>query len=196
MFLKSTTFLLFLSLLFIRCSENNNISTPDNYFEIDGGRYSISDAGLTDFGRDPTTSLYEGHFLVVVFITQGIRFDQDSNGDLLLKGAGALMGLVTCSNTENRLEDGTYFVNLRPPYAVRDLAVGFYTTDFDQNKVEGRYFDYEGTALLSGKMTVSHRQEVTIIQMDLLNENGKKIRSYYEGELDLLTYNYIPKIFD
>ena len=62
--------------------------------------------------------------------------------------------------------------------------------------MEGRYFDYEGTALLSGKMTVSHRQEVTIIQMDLLNENGKKIRSYYEGELDLLTYNYIPKIFD
>jgi hypothetical protein len=182
-------------LIFSNCSdgEDNNNKT-NNFFTIDGEKFSIAHAGISDFGIDPSNDIYKGNFLVLLFATEGVDFNTGPNGDLLLEGTGAIMGLVTFSDTMDYLEDGSYFLNLRPPFQKGDVSIGFYTTSFDSKLVKGPYFDYEGTPLLSGKMTVNHSKENTLVVMNMIDEIGNKINTNFDGKLDLLTYSIPPKI--
>jgi len=166
----------------------------NNFFTIKGEKFSIARAGISDFGIDPSNNIYKGNFLVLLFVTEGIAFNTTPNGDLLLEGTGAIMGLVTFSDTMNYLEDGNYFINLKPPFQKGDVSIGFYTTSFDSKRVMGPYFDYDGIPLLSGKMTVNHSNENTLVTMNMIDEIGNEINTNFEGKLELVSYSIPPKI--
>jgi len=190
---QSAFILLFLT--FNYCSDREDkIEESENLFTFSNEKFSIARAGIADFGIDPTAILYTGNFLVLLFVTEGITFSTEANGNLLLTGTGAILGLVTFSNSNDYLDDGNYFVNLRPPFEKGDVSIGFYTTTFDSKEVNGPYFDYEGIPILSGKMTVNNLEENIQITLNMIDEIGNKINFNYEGMLDLLTYNIPPKI--
>lgn len=61
-------------LIFSNCSDgedNNNKS--NNFFTIDGEKFSIAHAGISDFGIDPSNDIYKENFFVLLFATEGVE---------------------------------------------------------------------------------------------------------------------------
>ena len=67
---------------------------------------------------------------VLLFVTEGIDFAEQISGELELKGAGALMGIVFFSENETSLAPRDYFINLRPPYKVIGAKLNGYADHF------------------------------------------------------------------
>lgn len=129
-------------------------SAIESRFSIGTQHFPIAKVGLVDLGIDLKKEFYEGFMNVLLFVTEGIDFSEQESGELLLEGNGALMGVILYSENQWTLNSRDYFVNLRPPYKINDIGIGFYTLNFREENVDGPYFSYDGVALLSGKMTV------------------------------------------
>ena len=187
--------LVLIFLVFFYCSESDDKKNENNnFFSINSERYPINRAGIIDFGPDLSNSIYKGNLLVIIFITEGIEFNQEEDGNLLLEGTGAIMGLVTFSDYKNYLEDGNYFLNLRPPFEKSDVSIAFYSPTFNSEYVVGPYFNYDGISVLSGKMIINHLNKNTVVEMNMIDEIGNTIHTTFEGNLEVLNYNILPKI--
>ena len=156
--------------------------SPDNnksksYFSINDELFTITQGGLVNLGSASDESKHPGFMHVVLFTTDGINFSEDNTGELLLKGEGALLGIFVFNDTEGILDSGNYYINLRPPYMIHDIGVGFYSLDFKEENVSGPYFEYEGVALLSGKMSIKNNPPF------LRNPEGKYIGYPYRNSV-------------
>ena len=115
----------------LQCTHSDeNTSNGTTQFLIDGKRFEINNAGIVNFGGGAN---YNGHRTVLLFTTKGISFGKYANKNLVLKGKGALFGVVIYLPNPLQLDEVKYFVNLRPPHKHYDIGVGFYTLDFDEN---------------------------------------------------------------
>ena len=175
--------------------------TPDNnknksYFSINDGLFTITQGGLVNLGSASDESQYPGFMHVVLFTTDGINFSEDSTGELLLKREGALLGIVVFNGTEGILDSGDYYINLRPPYMIHDIGVGFYSLDFKEENVSGPYFEYERVALLSGEMSIKNNPKEKEVILELISEDGNQITSNYYGELQALQSSVKPSYFN
>lgn len=175
------------------CKDSNqDTDTTPSTFLVDDQLFTISMAGLVNLGADPDKKIHEGYMNVLLFVTEGIDFKENNTGELILKGAGALLGIVFFSEDEATLTPRDYFINLRPPYKVNDIGIGFYSLDFREENVVGPYFEYDGVALLSGKMTVEKIFNKNKITLNLINEEGIQIEATYTGPLRSLQSNIKP----
>ena len=175
--------------------------TPDNnknksYFSINDELFTITQGGLVNLGSASDESKHPGFMHVVLFTTDGINFSEDNTGELLLKGEGALLGIVVFNGTEGILDSGDYYINLRPPYMIHDIGVGFYSLDFKEENVSGPYFEYEGVALLSGKMSIKNNPKDKEVILELISEDGNQITANYYGELQALQSSAKPSFFN
>lgn len=68
----------------------------------------------------------------LLFASDGISFMANNDQTLEINGKGQLMGFIIHSNTEKALSNGDHYINLRPPYKEGDIAVGFYTMNWDE----------------------------------------------------------------
>jgi hypothetical protein len=179
--------LLLLCYIFFYCKDSSlEESTIESRFSIDTEHFPIAKAGLVDLGIDLKKEFYEGFMNVLLFVTEGIDFSEYESGELLLKGNGALLGIILYSENQWTLNSRDYFVNLRPPYKINDIGIGFYTLNFREENVDGPYFNYDGVALLSGKMTVESKSDEKKISLELINEDGIQIKASYTGNLQAL----------
>ena len=192
--MKASLIAIVFALYFCPSCEDSNLESDTSLssFFIENQFFPISKAGLVNYGPNPDKSVYEGFMNVLLFVTEGIDFAEQISGELELKGAGALMGIVFFSENETSLAPRDYFINLRPPYKVNDIGIGFYSLDFNEENVVGPYFEYNGVALLSGKMTIEKVNNVNKITLDLINEEGIQIKAKYFGPLRFLKSDIKP----
>ncbi|MEK9566977.1 MAG: hypothetical protein VW125_07705 [Flavobacteriaceae bacterium] len=191
---------LFLGLLlscciFINCTDSTaEVVLIESRFSLDSLNFPIARAGLVDLGVDLKKELYEGFMNVLLFVTEGITFSEYESGELLLKGNGALFGIILYSEAQWTLNSSDYFVNLRPPFAINDIGIGFYTLDFREENVRGPYYEYEGISLLSGKMNVVNENNAMKITLEFINEFGHPIKANYTGTPQVLQSFIKPPI--
>jgi hypothetical protein len=182
------------SLCFYCKDSSLEIDSVASYFSIGNELFPIARAGLVNLGEDFENKLYEGFMNVLLFVTEDVYFTEEDSGELLLKGKGALMGVIVYSMKKWELESGDYFVNLRPPYLINDIGIGFYTSAFMEENVNGPYFDYEGVGLLAGKMTVENLTDKIKIMLSFIDEQGQEITAFYSGTLQELKSFIKPPI--
>ena len=119
----------------------------------------------------------------IVFASDGISFGWDDKKDFKLIGKGSLLGFIIYSNNNKALTDGDYFVNLSPPFGEGDIAIGFYTLNWEERDNIVFYENSDGTALLAGKITVTEKEGVSSISFRLIDENGSILSGVFNGSL-------------
>ncbi len=174
-------------LLCFLCSNPKEDSVSQTIL-IDNSPHGFTTIGLTNVGKDPSGNQYQGHLKILLLLSEGIALSQKEDGTLNLKGKGTLMGLLLYDNDDNGLNSGDYFIDLRPPHNIGEASIGFYTLAFDENKVDGPYFNYPGVALLAGKINVKNTPKHTQLTLDLVDENGKKISGTIQQPLTPFSY--------
>lgn len=119
-----------LSFVSIHCNRSDPVASPTNHFKIEEKITIISSAAFVN--------LSENRFLnkmkALIFASDGITFGLDDDKKFKLMGKGPLLGLIIYSNNETTLTPGDYFVNLRPPFGEGDIAIGFYTLNWDERE--------------------------------------------------------------
>ena len=164
--------LVLIFLVFFYCSESDDKKNENNnFFSINSERYPINRAGIIDFGPDLSNSIYKGNLLVIIFVAEGIEFNQEEDGNLLLEGTGAIMGLVTFSDYKNYLEDGNYFLNLRPPFEKGDVSIAFYSPTFNSEYVVGPY--------LSRYLILWKNYSKMVLVVSLIETVGSSLTKFY-----------------
>ncbi|NCF30283.1 MAG: hypothetical protein GWP29_00085 [Bacteroidetes bacterium] len=101
--------LVLLFLLLIACQKTDSSSTSTNYFKIDDQRHSIEKAAFVNLEDNPVLK----DMKVLLFISDGLSFDANSNRELKIRGKGKLMGFIIYSQKNERLKNGDHFINLR-----------------------------------------------------------------------------------
>lgn len=117
----------------------------------------------------------------LLFASDGISFMANNDQTLEINGKGQLMGFIIHSNTEKALSNGDHYINLRPPYKEGDIAVGFYTMNWDEGNGVVFYEKTIGPALLAGKANVLQKQD--IISFSFTDENRNILKGVYNGSI-------------
>jgi hypothetical protein len=168
-----------LSFVSIHCNRSDPVASPTNHFKIEEKITIISSAAFVN--------LSENRFLnkmkALIFASDGITFGLDDDKKFKLMGKGPLLGLIIYSNNETTLTPGDYFVNLRPPFGEGDIAIGFYTLNWDEREGVVFYEKTDGTALVAGKVTVTEKEGMTSVTFLLTDENGSSLSGLYSGPL-------------
>ena len=87
--------------IFINCTDSTaEVVLIESRFSLDSLNFPIVRAGLVDLGIDLKKELYEGFMNVLLFVTEGITFSEYESGELLLKGNGALFGIILYSEAQ------------------------------------------------------------------------------------------------
>ena len=84
-------------LLFTGCQKTDSEPSTNNYFDIDGQNHSIEKAAFVKLEDNPVLN----DMKVLLFISEGLSFDTDSNRELKIKGRGTLMELGSEMRFEN-----------------------------------------------------------------------------------------------
>jgi len=172
--MKPTYLILGLALLFlllISCQKTGSRTTPINYFEIDDQKHKIEKAAFVNLEDNPVLK----DMKAILFISDGLSFDANSNRELKIRGKGKLMGFIIYSQNNEELENGDYFINLLPPFKEGDIALGFYDLDW-----------YEKTGLIlyeEGEATVVQKQDLADLKFNFTTEEGKILKGEYLGSL-------------
>ncbi len=166
-------------LLFTGCQKTDSEPSTNNYFDIDGQNHSIEKAAFVKLEDNPVLN----DMKVLLFISEGLSFDTDSNRELKIKGRGTLMGFIIYSQKNEDLVNGDHFINLRPPYKQGDVALGFYNLDWDEKNGLIHYEEDDGPLLLAGKVTVLQKQDLADLKFNFTSEDGKILKGQYLGTL-------------
>ena len=166
-------------LLFTGCQKTESEPSTKNYFDIDGQNHSIEKAALVKLEDNPVLN----DMKVLLFISEGLSFDADSNRELKIKGRGTLTGFIIYSQKNEDLVNGDHFINLRPPYKEGDVALGFYNLDWDEKNGLIHYEEDDGPLLLAGKVTVLQKQDLADLKFNFTTEDGKILKGHYLGTL-------------
>ena len=86
----------------ISCQKTGNGTTPINYFEIDDQKHKIEKAAFVNL--EDNTVLKD--MKALLFISDGLSFDANSNRELKIRGKGKLMGFIIYSQNNEELENG------------------------------------------------------------------------------------------
>ena len=180
--MKPTYLILGLALLFlllISCQKTGSRTTPINYFEIDDQKHKIEKAAFVNLEDNPVLK----DMKAILFISDGLSFDANSNRELKIRGKGKLMGFIIYSQNNEELENGDYFINLLPPFKEGDIALGFYDLDWYKKTGLILYEEGEGFSLLAGKATVVQKQDLADLKFNFTTEEGKILKGEYLGSL-------------
>ena len=153
----------------ISCQKTGNGTTPINYFEIDDQKLKIEEAAFVNL--EDNTVLKD--MKALLFISDGLSFDANSNLELKIRGKGKLMGFIIYSQNNEELENGDYFINLLPPLKEGDITLGFYDLDWYEKTGLILYEEGEGFILLAGKVTVVQKQGLADLKFNFTTEEGK-----------------------
>ncbi len=116
-----------------------------------------------------------------LFASDGISFETKSENTLQIKGKGSLLGFIIHSNQEDALTSGDYFINLRPPFKEGDIAVGFYSMNWDENDNVLFYEKTVGPSLLAGKISVLQKQDLISLSFNFTDDAGNLLTGVYNG---------------
>jgi len=155
--MKPTLTLLGFALLFcvlIYCERTDPSTSSINHFKIEEKNTIITSAAFVNLSENSLLN----NMKAIVFASDGISFGWDDKKNFKLIGKGPLLGFIIHSNNEATLTDGDYFVNLSPPFGEGDIAIGFYTLNWDERDSIVFYENSDGTALLAGKITVTEKE--------------------------------------
>lgn len=172
---------------FIYFCSNKQIeySSPD-HFKINETQYIIESAAFVKL----TGPSFFNNLNGLIFATDGVSFSSLNDKVLSLKGKGKILGFIIYSSEKETLNEGVHFMNLRPPYSEGDIAIGFYTLDWEEDKGSVFYDENEGSGLLSGKLTVTKEGKQTSISFKCTDEDGRLITGVFKGDLlKNLSYN-------
>ncbi len=200
--MKASLIAIVFALYFCPSCEDSNLESDTSHSSIfiENEFFPICKAGLLNYGPNPDKSVYEGFMNVLLFVTEGIDFAEQISGELELKGAGALMGIVFFSKNETSLAPRDYFINLRPPYKVNDIGIGFYSLDFNEENVVGPYFEYNGVALLfrKSKFMLETVKKYSLYLIDPKTQHRRTTRDqlvlsgFWEGSKLVIAVNHWP----
>ena len=171
--------LVLLFLLLIACQKTDSSSTSTNYFKIDDQRHSIEKAAFVNLEDNPVLK----DMKVLLFVSDGLSFDANSNRELKIRGKGKLMGFIIYSQKNERLKNGDHFINLRPPSEEGDIALGFYNLNWDEKDGLIHYEEDEGPLMLAGKVTVLQKKDLVDLKFNFTTEEGKILKGQYLGSL-------------
>jgi hypothetical protein len=177
--LKPTlTCLGFALLLFVYSNcEKSNKTDFENYFKVAEKKIFITSGAMV--------KLLDNTFLkdmkAVLFASDGISFETKSENTLQIKGKGSLLGFIIHSNQEDALTSGDYFINLRPPFKEGDIAVGFYSMNWDENDNVLFYEKTVGPSLLAGKISVLQKQDLISLSFNFTDDAGNLLTGVYNG---------------
>lgn len=173
------TLLLTILYVFTGCQKSNTKNRSDNHFKLNEENHAIEKAALIELvGNDVLNNMK-----VVLFGSEGIRFDADINRELQIKGQGKLMGFIIYGENPTLLDKGNHYINLRPPYEKGDVALSFYSLDWNEEDELLRYEENNGFIILAGKVSILENQELTSLTFDFTVENGSILKGSYQGEL-------------
>jgi len=167
-------------LLLINCQKtDSNNSTAINYFEVDDQTHYIKEAALIRLEGNPRLD----NMKVLLFISDGLSIDANSNWELKIRGKGKLMGFIIYSKKNEGLDNGDHFINLRPPFKEGDIALGFYALNWDENDGLIYYEDDDDPIMLAGKVSVLQKQDLVKLEFNFTTEEGKILSGQYNGPL-------------
>lgn len=167
---------------FTGCQKNDNQSTSaNNFFKVEDQRHSIEKAAYVTLEGNPILE----NMKALLFNSDGISFDANSNRELIIKGKGKLMGFIIYGKKNDGLDNGDHFINLRPPFMEGDVALGFYDLNWDEKDGLIRYEENDGPSILAGKVTVLHKQDVVDLIFNFTTEHGKILTGQYNGPLQM-----------
>ncbi|MEK9603671.1 MAG: hypothetical protein VW127_04525 [Flavobacteriaceae bacterium] len=174
------TIILLVTILFVfaGCQKSNTKNRYDNHFKLNEENHAIEKAAMIELvGNDLLNDMK-----VVLFASEGIRFDTDINRELQIRGQGKLMGFIIYSENPSQLDKGNHYINLRPPYEKGDVALGFYSLDWNEEDELLRYEENNGSVILAGKVSILENQELTNLSFDFTVEDGNILTGSYQGE--------------
>ena len=119
----------------------------------------------------------------LLLASDGITFTAKDEKALQIKGKGQLLGFIIHSNSTNDLTNGDHYVNLRPPFKEGDIAIGFYTMNWDESKGIVFYEKTIGPSLLVGKVTVLQKKDVISLSFNFTDEDQNIVSGVYNGPL-------------
>ena len=186
--MRSPALLLCITLCFFIyfCSNKQIEYSSADYFKISETQYTIESAAFLKL----TGLSFFNNLNGLIFATDGVSFFSLNDKMLSLKGKGKILGFIIYSSESETLNDGVHFMNLRPPYSEGDIAIGFYTLDWNEDKDSVFYDENDGPRLLSGKLTVTKEGEQTSISFKCTDEDGRLVTGVFKGDLlKNLSYN-------
>ena len=146
--------------------------SPDNnksksYFSINDELFTITQGGLVNLGSASDESKHPGFMHVVLFTTDGINFSEDNTGELLLKGEGALLGIVVFNDTEGILDSGDY--NDNP----NNVSIEYLTQKSNYRPTFLPLFNPMKKLFKNGIGSLAHRDRWFLFDQILLSENWR-----------------------
>lgn len=168
----------FVFYFFIGCEEPF-YNSYDNHFRVAGKTTIISSAALVELSGNNLLN----DMKALLFASDGISFMAKNEKTLQIKGKGQLLGFIIHSNSTNDLTNGDHYVNLRPPFKEGDIAIGFYTMNWDESKGIVFYEKTIGPSLLAGKVTVLQKQDLISLTFNFTDEDGNILTGVYNGPL-------------
>jgi len=127
----------------------------------------------------------------VIFTASGLEVVALAGDYFKLAGQGPLIGMVCYSAQPDRLDLGTYYVALRPPFKNGEMPIGFYNPSFDVIGTDRTdYWNFGGAALLSGKMTVDQKGQDLVIDCLFTGRDTTPVQIVYQGPLTSYAFRY------
>ena len=115
---------------FIGCDDPFQDSSAKNHFKVDGNTIMIRSAAMVNLTGNKVLNEMKG----LLFASNGIAFTSKSGKVLQINGKGQLLGFIIHSNASNALTNGDHYIKLRLPFMKGDIAIGFYTMNWDESK--------------------------------------------------------------
>lgn len=186
-----TYFVIGLLLLLFSCSKKEEApATTENFFAIGDQRYSITHAALLRVEQTGQTA-GPPYSQAVIFTASGLEVVALAGDYFKLAGQGPLIGMVCYSAQPDRLDLGTYYVALRPPFKNGEMPIGFYNPSFDVIGTDRTdYWNFGGAALLSGKMTVDQKGQDLVIDCLFTGRDTTPVQIVYRGPLTSYAFRY------
>ncbi|MGB0396334.1 MAG: hypothetical protein ACPGC6_06155 [Flavobacteriaceae bacterium] len=164
---------------FIGCEDPLYNSTSNNHFRVGGKTTVISSAALVKLSGNNLLN----DMKALLLASDGITFTAKDEKALQIKGKGQLLGFIIHSNSTNDLTNGDHYVNLRPPFKEGDIAIGFYTMNWDESKGIVFFEKTIGPSLLAGKVTVLQKKDVISLSFNFTDEDQNIVSGVYNGPL-------------
>ena len=165
---------------FIGCNDPFQDSSAKNHFKVDGNTIMIRSAAMVNLTGNKVLNEMKG----LLFASNGIAFTSKSGKVLQINGKGQLLGFIIHSNASNALTNGDHYIKLRLPFMKGDIAIGFYTMNWDESKGTVFFEKTIGPSLLAGKATVLQKKDIIYITLNFTDEDGNNLTGVYNGKIE------------
>lgn len=182
--------LLIMSVFFGSCKkdkdEDNNNTTANNYFEVNGVKYILSKGTLENYGKDMDPGDgwdYQGYNIDLVLFSSGLVVTNQGDTMFNVSGKGQAIYFELFTTDSTFLANGDYSYSTSQPFPTGTFDYGDYSINLDADNGTADWIEIK-----SGTVKISRTGNTYQITINCTDSDGKTITGKFEGTLMYFDY--------